>query len=65
MPTKGNIVMLRNLGISLLLLGLLGATIDGFRVRDRVNSSPAGATQSAEEGQVHTSENSAGAIPPN
>jgi len=49
----------------LLLLGLLGATIDGFRVRDRVNSSPAGATQSAEEGQVHTSENSAGAIPPN
>ena len=26
--------MLRNLGISLLLLGLLGATIDGFRLRE-------------------------------
>jgi hypothetical protein len=33
-------VMLRNLGISLLLLGLLGTAIDGFRLRDRVRTSP-------------------------
>ena len=56
--------MLRNLGISLLLLGLLGATIDGFRVRDRVRTSPTSTTQSTEEGRVHTAEMSAG-IPPN
>jgi hypothetical protein len=56
--------MLRNLGISLLLLGLLGATIDGFRVRDRVRTSPTSATQGTEEGRVHTAEMSAG-IPPN
>lgn len=55
--------MLRNLGISLLLLGLLGATIDGFRVRDRVRTSPTNATQSTEEGDVHTAEN-ASSIPP-
>ena len=57
-------VMLRNLGISLLLLGLLGTAIDGFRVRDRVRTSPTGATQSTEEGRLHTAENSAG-MPPN
>jgi hypothetical protein len=56
--------MLRNLGISLLLLGLLGATIDGFRVRDRVSTSPTNATQSTEEGRVHMSEMST-SIPPN
>jgi len=56
--------MLRNLGISLLLLGLLGATIDGFRVRDRARTSPTSATQSTEEGRVHTSDMSAG-FPPN
>jgi hypothetical protein len=55
--------MLRNLGISLLLLGLLGATIDGFRVRDRVRTSPTSATQSTEEADVHMAEN-AGGIPP-
>jgi hypothetical protein len=56
--------MLRNFGIALLLMGLLGATFDGFRVRDRAGSSPASATQGAEEGLVHTSEASA-SIPPN
>ena len=55
--------MLRNLGISLLLLGLLGATIDGFRVRDRVRTSPANATQGTEEGLVHSAE--VAGIPPN
>jgi hypothetical protein len=55
--------MIRNFGISLLLFGLLLAGIDGFRVRERVGSSPA-ATPSAEEGLVHTSEASA-SIPPN
>jgi len=49
--------MLRNLGISLLLLGLLGATIDGFRVRDRVRTSPGTTTtQGADEGRVHAAE---------
>jgi hypothetical protein len=56
--------MVRNLGISLLLFGLFLAGVDGFRVRDRVRTSPASATQSAEEGRVHTAEN-AGSIPPN
>ena len=61
---EGDTSMLRNLGISLLLLGLLGATIDGFRVRDRVPTSPTSAAQGTEEGRVHTAENSAG-MPPN
>jgi hypothetical protein len=55
--------MLRNLGISLLLLGLLGATIDGFRVRDRVRTSPASPTQSTEGADVHMADMTAG-IPP-
>ena len=55
--------MLRNFGISLLLFGLLAAGIDGFRMRDRVRTSPASATQSTEEGDVHMAEN-AGGIPP-
>ena len=57
-----DIVMLRNLGISLLLLGLLGTAIDGFRLRDRVRTSPTTTTQGADEGRVHTSEVTA--IPP-
>jgi hypothetical protein len=36
--------MLRNLGISLLLFGLLAAGIDGFRVRERVRTPPSNAT---------------------
>ncbi len=56
--------MLRNLGISLLLLGLLGATIDGFRMRDRVRTTPTSATQTTEEGRVHTADMTGG-IPPN
>jgi hypothetical protein len=57
--------MLRNLGISLLLLGLLGTAIDGFRVRDRVRTSPtSSATTSADDSNVHMSE-ATGGIPPN
>jgi hypothetical protein len=42
--------MLRNLGISLLMLGLLGTAIDGFRLRDRARTSPStGATTTAPE----------------
>ena len=45
--------MLRNLGISLLLLGLLGTALDGFHIRERVRTSPAGATTVPE---VHSAE---------
>jgi len=58
--------MMRNLGISLLLLGLLAAGIDGFRVRDRVRANPAGnatTTTSTEEADVHTAENGGGIWP--
>lgn len=57
--------MLRNLGISLLLLGLLGATIDGFRVRESARMSPqTSATTSTDEGgRVHSAD--AQVIPPN
>jgi hypothetical protein len=53
--------MLRNLGISLLLLGLLGATIDGFRVRENARVAPGtsaatGTEAGAEEGRVHAAE---------
>jgi hypothetical protein len=52
-----DIVMLRNLGISLLLLGLLGTAIDGFRVRDRVRTSAGSSvTTSPDDGGVHMSE---------
>ena len=57
--------MLRNLGISLLLLGLLGAAVDGFRVRDRVRTAPGSSvTTSPDGGGVHMAEGSA-SIPPN
>jgi hypothetical protein len=56
-----DIVMLRNLGISLLLLGLLGTAIDGFRLRERTRTSPANsATTTAPE--VHMAEGST--LPP-
>jgi len=56
--------MLRNLGISLLLFGLLAAGIDGFRVRDRVRTSPGSSvTTSPDDGQVHMAEGLAG-MPP-
>jgi len=43
--------MLRSLGISLLMFGLLAAGLDGFRQRERVRTGgPAAATQ------VHTSD---------
>jgi hypothetical protein len=48
-------VMLRNFGISLLLLGLLAAGIDGFRVRDRVQTGASDQT-ATEEGLVHSAE---------
>ena len=57
--------MLRNLGISLLLLGLLGASVEGFRVRDRVRTSPnSSEITSPANGGVHMAEGCAG-IPPN
>jgi hypothetical protein len=57
--------MLRNLGISLLLFGLLAAGIDGFRVRDRVRTSPGSSvTTSPEDGGVHMAEATT-SIPPN
>ena len=45
------------LGISLLLLGLFAAGVDGLRVRERVRTAPGSATTSATESDVHTSEN--------
>jgi len=49
--------MLRNLGISLLLLGLLGSAIDGFRLRDRVRTSQGSSvTTSPDDGRVHMSD---------
>jgi hypothetical protein len=52
--------MLRNFGISFLLLGLLAAGVDGFRVRDRVRTAPAtsgsGTDLSNDNGTVHTAE---------
>jgi hypothetical protein len=56
--------MLRNFGISLLLLGLLAAGVDGFRVRERVRTAPSNGTL-AEEGTLHTAEAGMGtSIPP-
>jgi len=52
--------MLRNFGISFLLLSLLAAGVDGFRVRDRVRTAPAssgsGSDLSNDNGTVHTAE---------
>jgi len=56
-----DIVMLRNLGISLLLLGLLGTALDGFHMRERVRNSPA--TVEATAPGVHMAEG--GTCPPN
>lgn len=47
--------MVRNLGISLLLFGLLLAGVDGFRVRQREAATPNG-TMTQEPGDVHTAE---------
>ena len=58
--------MLRNLGISLLLFGLLAAGIDGFRVRERAERDANGSlttSETAEEGQVLSAENGGGAWP--
>jgi hypothetical protein len=55
--------MLRNLGISLLLLGLLGATIDGFRVRESARVSPGTTTATEDQDRVHASD--AMGVPPN
>jgi len=49
--------MMRNLGISLLLLGLLAAGIDGFRVRERTRNTPSSDVSTApDDGQVHMAE---------
>jgi hypothetical protein len=50
-------VMLRNLGISLMFLGLLAAGMDGFRVRERVRTAAPSTTGTGSEGGVHTAEN--------
>ena len=57
--------MMRNLGISLLLLGLLGTAIDGFRLRDRARTSAGNSatTTAQDDGRVHMSEGST--LPPN
>jgi hypothetical protein len=55
--------MLRNLGISLLLFGLLAAGIDGFRVRERVRTGAPSTATTAEEGGVHTAEAGVGIVP--
>jgi hypothetical protein len=56
--------MFRNLGISLLLLSLLAAGIDGFRVRERVNPvGNAGTAATTEEADVHSAENGGGNWP--
>ena len=53
-PEKEN-VMVRNLGISLLLFGLFLAGVDGFRVRERVRTSPSSAV-GQETSDVHMAE---------
>jgi hypothetical protein len=55
--------MLRNFGISLLLMGLMAAAYDGFRVRDRVRHEPSNSSAvTSEDGLVHSAE--VIAIPP-
>jgi hypothetical protein len=57
--------MLRNLGISLLLFGLLAAGIDGFRMRERQHmnpTAPSNGTAATEDELVHTAE--FGIVPP-
>lgn len=49
--------MLRNLGISFLLLGLLAAGMDGFRTRERVRTAAPGTTGTGANGGVHSAEN--------
>ena len=46
--------MLRSFGISLLFLGLLAASYEGFRDRDRVRTAAPNAA-TTETGGVHTS----------
>jgi len=48
--------MFRNLGISLLLFGLLLAGIDGFRVREHVAATPSNGTTAQEPADVHVAE---------
>lgn len=56
--------MLRNLGISLLLFGLLAAGIDGFRIRERERMNPTAPSTGAatQDDLVHTSDY--GIVPP-
>jgi hypothetical protein len=48
--------MFRNLGISLLLFGLLMAGIDGFRVRQRESAAPSHGATMQEPADVHMAE---------
>ncbi len=56
--------MLRNLGISLLLFGLLAAGIDGFRIRERQHMNPTAPSNgtATQDDLVHTAE--FGIVPP-
>jgi hypothetical protein len=56
--------MLRNFGISLMLLGLLAAGVDGFRTRERVRTGAPSNTAATTEDSVHMSEAGVGIIPP-
>jgi len=57
--------MLRNLGISFLLMGLLAAGYEGFRERSRVRTTAPSTTTSAETGGDVHSADWIGSIPPN
>ena len=57
--------MLRSLGISFLLMGLLVAGYEGFRERSRVRTAAPSTTTSAETGGDVHSADWIGSIPPN
>jgi len=54
--------MLRSFGISLLLMGLLAASYDGFRERARIRPTAPNSVESTDDGSVHSAE--AVLIPP-
>jgi hypothetical protein len=55
--------MLRSLGISLALLGLLIVGVDGFRLRERTRTATPGNSTAATPADVHLAEY--GVVPPN
>jgi len=56
--------MLRNFGISLMLLGLLAAGVDGFRMRERARTGAPSSAATTTEESVHMAEAGVGIIPP-